>query len=54
MFNTGNFLNFMYSEYTEAKWVNEVLEEVIHVDENETTSLKKAKRHWNIFFYLIV
>jgi hypothetical protein len=26
------------------------LKEVIHVDENETISLKKANRHWNIFF----
>ncbi len=24
--------------------------EVIHVNENETTSLKKANTHWNLFF----
>jgi hypothetical protein len=39
----------MYLDYTKDKWTNEVLEEVIHVNENETTSLKKANRHWNIF-----
>jgi hypothetical protein len=26
-----------------------VLEEVIHVNENETILLKKANRHWNMF-----
>jgi hypothetical protein len=29
--------------------MNEVLEEVIHVNENETILLKKANRHWNMF-----
>jgi hypothetical protein len=29
--------------------MNEVLKEVIHVNENETTLSKKANRHWNIF-----
>jgi hypothetical protein len=26
------------------------LEEVIHVNENQTTSFKKANKHWNILF----
>jgi hypothetical protein len=30
--------------------MNEILEEVIHVNENEMTSLKKENRHWNMFF----
>ncbi len=50
MFNTGNCFNFMYLEYTKGKSTNEILEEVIHVNEDETTSLKKANRHWNNFF----
>jgi len=43
----------MYLDYTKDKWTNEVLEEeVIHVNENETTSLKKTNWHWNIFFII--
>jgi hypothetical protein len=45
MFNAGDFFNFMYLEYTKGKWMNEVLKEVIHVNENETTLSKKANRH---------
>ncbi len=41
----------MYLEYTEGKWTNETFGEVIHVNEDETTSLKKANRHWNNFFF---
>jgi hypothetical protein len=44
----------MYLEYTKGKWTNEVLEEVIHVNENETTSWKKANRHLNIYFFNLI